>query len=96
MPRTNTLVCYTTILGNKPGERIGAVKFEETGYYACPGYDYAPDDIETVKARVKELNDKMGIPEDVVESMQYASLFGWHAPIAARAKQYFAEHYTQV
>lgn len=71
-------ICYTTVLGNKPGERIGLVKMNETGYYPCPGWDYVPDSIEAVQDRVWKLNQRMGIPEDVAESMSYGSLFGWH------------------
>lgn len=82
-------ICYTTILGNKPGERIGLVKLDEKGYYPCPGWDYAPDSLETVRTRVAKLNQRMGIPEDVAESMCYGSLFGWHVPAAARAREYW-------
>jgi len=82
--------CYTVILGNRPGERIGLVKLNETGYYPCRGYDYAPDSLDTVRERVAELNAKLGIPEDVAESMTYGSLFGWGVPAAARAIAYYA------
>lgn len=93
MPHTNTLVTYMVVLGNKPGERIAAVKYGETGYYLCEGYDYAGDTLDEVKARVAELNQKMGIPVDVCESMSYASLFGFDKPIAARAHEYVKAHY---
>lgn len=84
------LLSYTVLLGNKPGERIGLVKYNERGYYPCDGYDYAGDSLDEVKKRVAELNARMEIPEDVSVSMTYASMFGWHAPCAAKAHAYYA------
>lgn len=82
-------ICYTVILGNKPGERIGLVKQGESGYYPCKGYDYAPDSLETVRTNVDELNEKMGIPKDVAASMRDGSMFGWHVPAASRANEFW-------
>ncbi len=84
-------LAYVTIKANKPGERIGIVKLNETGYYPANGYDYAPDTLDQVEAFVKELNGKMGVPEDVAESARMGSMFGWHTPAAARAVRFFAE-----
>lgn len=80
---------YTVILGNRPGERIGLVKYNETGYYPCPGWDAPSMTLEEVKEHVAGLNERLGIPANVAESMTYASLFGWHAPCAAPAHAYF-------
>lgn len=91
MAHENFNLAYITLLGNKPGTRIGLVKYNEAGgYYPCEGYDYAGDSLDEVKARVAELNKRLEIPEEVADSMTYASLFGWNAPCAAPAHAYFA------
>jgi hypothetical protein len=81
---------YVVIPGNKRGQRIGIVKYRESGYYQTD-YDSAEsltlDDLERI---VDDLNARLGIPADVSESMKYASIFGWQAPIADRAHHYFA------
>jgi hypothetical protein len=81
------LLCYTVILGNKPGERIGIVKYGETGYYLTD-FDNPSMTLEDCKTFVADRNKRLRLPEDVAESMQYASVFGWDAPIADRAKHY--------
>jgi hypothetical protein len=80
---------YTTVEGNKPGERIGLVKYNETGYYACPGWDDPSMSIQEVRDHVAFLNGRLEIPADVAESMSFASCFGWDKPIAERAHEYF-------
>lgn len=78
-------LAYVTVRANKPGERIGIVKLNEKGYYLAKGYDYAPHTIEEVQTFVSELNQKMGVPDDVAESASFGSMFGWDCPGAARA-----------
>lgn len=80
---------YTVILGNRPGERIGLVKLDETGYFPARGYDCATDTIEEAKERVKELNDRIGDPSDVADSASIGSLFGWNVPGAQAARNFF-------
>lgn len=88
-------ICYTTVLGNKPGERIGLVKIDVDGYYLCEGYDYSGDSLETVRERVADLNERMGIPDDVALSMTCGSMFGWHVPAAARAHEFWQNEERQ-
>jgi hypothetical protein len=80
--------CYVHILGARPGERIGIVKYGERGYYAT-NLDNSADSAATVHEVVNEYNARLGIPPEVCESMQYASLFGWDTLIAAAAHAYF-------
>lgn len=81
---------YTFVKGNKPGERIGIVAYNETGYYAT-NIDDVNQTEEQVEEAVAYLNKRLDIPEDVAESMRYASLFGWDAPIADRAHWFFKQ-----
>ena len=80
--------CYTVIRGASPGKRIGVVKYNEKGYYLTD-FDETISNIEQVEAKVQWLNERLEIPADVVESMQFASCFGWDAPVAERAHAYF-------
>jgi len=78
------LLVAVQLLGNKPGERIGIVKFHETGYYPAT-IDRKEWSAAQVKAAIAEFNLEQGIPQDVAESALYGSMFGWHVPAAARA-----------
>jgi hypothetical protein len=90
MKTTNTPACYVSIPGNTPGDRIGIVKYKEQGYYQTD-FDSTEYTIGQIQDLVRHLNSKLDIPEDVAESMMYASCFGWNVPIADRAHQYFKE-----
>lgn len=81
--------CYVCVPGNRPGERIGIVKLNESGYYAVPGYDDPRETLLDTKALVAALNKGLEVPEDVCESMFIGSMFGWSCPGAARAVGYW-------
>lgn len=81
-------LAYTVVRGNKPGARIGIVKYNESGYYATD-LDRPTMTEEEVKETVAYLNERLDIPADVVQAMEYASCFGWSAPIAEPAHRYF-------
>jgi len=83
------LICAVELLGNRPGERIGLVKFGETGYYPAhmDNADYTP---AQVKQAILEFNVERGISEDVALSAKFASIFGWHVPAADLAKRFAA------
>jgi hypothetical protein len=81
-------LCYTLVRGNKPGERIGIVRYNERGYYLTD-MDNASQTVEQATEIVDYLNGRLSLSADVIESMQYASVFGWDAPIAHAAHRYF-------
>jgi hypothetical protein len=81
---------YAVIRSNMPGQRIGLVKLGETGYYPAEGYDCANDTIKQVEDRVKELNDRIGVPSEVGISAT-GSMFGWDVPGAQVAIRFFNE-----
>ncbi len=85
------LLVYAYIRGNAVGQRIGIVKFHESGYYSCDFDTSAEATPEEIKALVAELNERMGIPADVAESAFYGSMFGWHVPAAAKAVAFYAQ-----
>lgn len=83
------VLAYVVILGNAKGKRIGIVKFGESGYYPT---DYDSSDlIEDCRIHVRYLNERLGVPEDVAESMLMGSMFGWNCPAAERARLYAEE-----
>lgn len=81
------LLCYTRILGNAPGKRIGIVKWGETGYYSVD-FDHSNLSDTEVDDLVNDLNDRMGIPREVARSASSASIFGWNVPIADVARRF--------
>ena len=81
-------VAYVVVPGNKPGERIGLVKYRESGYYAT-SMDNPTLTIEQVQETASSLNRGISVPDEVAESMLFGSLFGWHTPSAQRAILYF-------
>lgn len=89
-------LAYVAINGNKPGERIGLVKFGQSGYYLAKGYDYAPHSIEEVREVVSKLNERLGVPADVAEAALFGSMFGWACPAAYPAVSFFGEPKQEV
>lgn len=85
------IICAVQLLGNKPGERIGMVKFYEAGYYPAAIQDNPEWTAEEVKRAVIERNLELGVPQDVAESAALASMFGWHTPAAEKAIQFFKQ-----
>ena len=81
-------IAYVVIPGNKTGERIGLVKFGESGYYQT-FYDNA-EDIAHCHIAVRLLNDQIGVTQDIEESMLAGSMFGWSCPAARRARLFAA------
>lgn len=77
------VIAYVLVPGNKKGERIGLVRFGESGYYPT---EYDQDDFPA--AAIAHLNVRLGVPADVAVSMFYGSMFGWHVPGAAPARLY--------
>jgi hypothetical protein len=88
------MICAVELKGNRPGMRIGFVKFYEMGYYAGT-LDRQEWTKEQVKQAIAEYNLEHGIPADVAESAALASIFGWHTPAADRAIQFFRETSAQ-
>lgn len=86
------LFCAVELKGNQPGDRIGFVKFFETGYYrgTLDKAEYTP---AQVKQAILEYNAEHGIPVDVAESAGLASMFGWHAPCANKAIEFYRDFY---
>lgn len=82
------VIVATQLLGNKPGKRIGLVKFYESGYYPS-----ALDKPEYTDAQVKQVIAKFNdfLPENVARSAADASMFGWHTPAAQPAIEYFKQ-----
>ncbi len=76
--------------GNKPGQRIGVVKFYESGYYSTSADRMAWTD-EQVDAFIAIENMRHGISEDVADSAFSASMFGWHVPAATPAIEWFKQ-----
>lgn len=86
-------LCYVVIRGNKQGERIGIVKFGESGYYVTD-YDHHPAGSEGVtkcKEHVRLINKRLGISHDVEDAMLYGSMFGWHVIAAIPAVRHFEQ-----
>lgn len=81
---------YTVIHGARPGKRIGVVKYRESGYYLTD-FDNPTDTLEQVREFVRNMNERLGLPADVADSMSYASCFGWDVPIANKAHEYFKQ-----
>ena len=82
--------CYIVIHAADPGKRIGLAKYNETGYYSTD-YDWHESPLEDVEITVKGLNERLGIPADVAESMTIGSIAGWDVPGAQRAHEYFKQ-----
>jgi hypothetical protein len=81
---------YIVLLGNRVGERIGIVKYNEKGYYLT-NIDETISTPAQVKEKVEWLNGRLEMPADVIDSMKYASMFGWDKPVADAAHAYFRE-----
>jgi len=79
---------YIVVPGAAQGGRIGLVKYGEKGYYQTD-FDNAPVALEIVESVVKQFNENLGVPEEVVEAMHSGSMFGWHVPAAQAAHDYF-------
>lgn len=80
--------CWTIVPGAMPGKRIGIVKLNESGYYLTD-YDRPSMTLEDAQATVDYMNQKLGIPKEIVDSAQDGSMFGWHVPAAQPAVQFF-------
>lgn len=81
-------MCYVQIPGKKPGQRMGIVKFYESGYYPCDFDNVTATDAEVTET-VNELNDRLGVPREVAGSAADGSMFGWHVPAAQPAIEWF-------
>lgn len=76
------------VLGAKPGQRIGVVKFYESGYYSTHA-DREQWTSTQVDAFIRDENAKNGISEEVADSALGASMFGWHVPAAIPAIEWY-------
>ncbi len=83
------LICAIELLGNRPGNRIGFVTFNESGYHAGT-LDRKEYTSQQVQLAIHEFNAERGIPDDVAKSALYGSMFGWHVPEAQKAKEFYA------
>jgi hypothetical protein len=82
-------IAYVFIPEQVPGKRIGCVRFLEEGYYTT----FVNDEHMTrdqAEAFVTNVNERLGIPSDVVEAMHCGSMFGWQSPAARKALEFFA------
>lgn len=79
-------MAYVFITAREKGKRIGLVKFGESGYYQTD-YDNV-DSAAECRAMVEALNERLGVPADVAESLFVGSMFGWNCPGAERARLY--------
>lgn len=77
------------VLGNEAPNRVAIVRYMEGGYYPQPQLDNSLLPDEQIALLVGELNSKLGVPYEVAQSMKMASMFGWNAPAAARARAFF-------
>ena len=84
------LICAVKVPGNAPGKRIGLVKFYETGYYPSNLDSIAFTD-EQAEQAVLEFNAERGVSPEVSESALEGSMFGWHAPCADPAIEFFKQ-----
>lgn len=84
MKNIRAVFAYAHILGNQPGNRIGIIKYRESGYYLTT-FDHPEFDKDQVDNAVSILNREFGIPSEVAESMRAASMFGWNIPAAREA-----------
>ncbi len=78
------------IRGAQPGKRIGLVKYNESGYYATD-FDWHEAPLEDVEVTVEGLNERLGIPAEIVLSMVIGSMAGWNVPGAQKAHEYFRQ-----
>ena len=88
------IIVAVFIPGRRAGERIGLVKFYESGYYptTLDRVEWTP---EQARKRVEEFNSSSGVPNDVAESAMDASMFGWHVPAAKKAIEFFKQKTLQ-
>jgi hypothetical protein len=82
-------IAYVFIPEQVPGKRVGCIHFLENGYYSTFVNDegMTRDQAETF---VTKVNERLGIPADVVEAMHCGSMFGWQIPAARKALDFFA------
>lgn len=88
------LICAVPIAGNKPGQRIGYIKWYEMGYYPANAMrdiliDKPEWSFEEVQKQVQDFNGELGISPKVGESAFEASMFGWHCRCADPAIEFF-------
>jgi hypothetical protein len=82
-------IAYVFIPEQVPGKRVGCVRFLENGYYST----FVNDERMTrdqAESFVTKVNERLGIPPDVVEAMHCGSMFGWQTPAARGALEFFA------
>ncbi len=80
-------ICYVQVLTGAPAQRMGLVHWHETGYYPCT-YDTAGRTDAEIGAQVHELNQGLGVPDEVADSALMASMFGWDCPAAKKAIEF--------
>jgi hypothetical protein len=76
--------------GARPGKRIGLVRYNDSGYYET-AYDHPSYSEEQAAQEVRRVNAELGLPEKVIDSMESASMFGWHTKAAQPAHDWFKE-----
>lgn len=82
-------VAYVRVPGNQPGQRIGIVTFNESGYHVTT-YDLPSYTNEHVDGMVNRLNERINVSPEVSEAMLAGSMFGWDVPLAKAARDHFA------
>lgn len=81
--------CYGHVRGQKPGQRIGIIKYLDSGYYPC-GMDIHTNTSEQVDTHIDELNNLvLGVTPEVRQAMEAGSMFGWRVPAAIPALKHF-------
>ncbi len=83
-------VAFVVVPGNAPGQRIGLVTFNQPGYHVTD-YDRGGITEERCKDLVHEFNAERNVSDEVAEAMLGGSMFGWNAPIAQPAVDYFTQ-----
>lgn len=83
-----TQYCYGHVRGQRPGKRIGIIKYLDSGYYPC-GMDISSTDSEEVDAYIDEINLVLDVTPEVRAAMEAGSMFGWRVPAAIPALKHF-------
>lgn len=80
--------CYGHVRGQRPGKRVGIIKYLDSGYYPT-NLDICSEISNDVDSHIDVLNAELGIFPEVREGMEAGSMFGWRCPAAIPALKHF-------
>lgn len=80
--------CYIHVRGQRPGDRIGIVKYLDKGYYHA-NLDSVGLTPEQVEETITYCNEQLGVKPDVRLAMEVGSMMGWRVPGARAALAHF-------